>query len=940
MGFHLNIYSFGIRLFLLLQLSIFALPVCALDPWMNWQTFETDHFKIHFVDYNRPWVRQTAKIAEQEYQHLSKAFQWIPKSKIHLVLNDDFDDPNGWARPVPYNLVNLYLTPPIDGELQDFQSWMQILIRHELVHIFHTDKAERVPNNLRMFFGRNLFLFPNLFTPRWLTEGLATHIETNEQLGIGRGQSDYFQMMMREEVRTGLKPLSQVSVSSREWPLNQAYLYGVYFFRFLEDKFGEKRIYDWVEEYSDNIIPYLLSRDTSKIFGYSLSDLWLEFEQHLKAEFRSMGSRHFAADDQRFSGLSDSHRHQSPIFLRSGEIAYLQNDGINPQQVVSVNKQKEINTLFTTNGAAQLREGPAKGIWYRRLEYCTEDQLYYDLYRWDGESETRITECKRLQHFEWVDDKHVLWVRYEGGRPFVELFNVKSNQQKKLWEGKTGDVVGAFSWSSKRRRMIASVMRKNSSRWDLAELVFNDAWKASGWQYVTNSFDIEQTPQYVDHGNAVLFTQSNGGYFDLFVMDLTTGDTKLIKESHTGLFSARMRESRHDLVALLYDQQGFQVVHFAADEYQNTPSKSTSINDPEHQKNIRSSQLNTQNGQQYDYNPLYSMMPTTWSFFGTESELGVSVTGQDALENHNYFFGVASEGKKDDVHVSASYTFDGKLGGLISHDRILGEEGSLIDYQDDLDAQLFLRWPWVRLNHRLETRIVGVWNQTTIVPKGQRSKIKFNDNLTGYGIRWSNTKGYLHSAGKVKGGFVQYKLEDRHLLENTNFSGYRQQIDLGWNFQPFEYHGLHLKGYYAVADPDAPRYQLGGSTSEVFASLDPFEFDRDKFKLRGYPNKPVNGEELTFGRASWQFPGWDIERTWIIVPLGLVKVSPNLFYEYGAVGDFNKDNAWTGREAVGAGVNFELSLGYNLVLPIDAYYAKGLSEGGESELGLYFNLEL
>jgi hypothetical protein len=967
------------KIFTLLTTLCFASTVSALDPWLNWQTLETEHFNIHYVQ-DRSYVQdasyvkdnatdrsartqaeQISALAEHYYRKLSQEFEWQPDRSIHIVLNDFVDESNGSATPLPYPTVNLYLVPPADGELQDVSGWLELLIHHELVHVFHLDKAKGLPKNARRFLGRNPLLFPNIFTPNWLTEGLATYYETDVDKGVGRGQSDFFKMMMREEVRTGLKPLRQVSVPSVEWPLNQSYLYGVYFLEYLSQRFGENAIQRWIDGYSENIIPYLFVNETEFAFGVPLDQLWLDFEAYLQQQFnytsdeKSVEARSSFEKFQLTRLSKHPFRHSAPIYSVTGDIYYLKDDGKTTQSVIRASFDKSagryIETLvFDTIEAVQLEEAADGSLWYRRLQVCEEYGLYYDLYRYHKGKITRETECARIQHFKWINQHEMLRLRYLRGIPMIDLYNVQTKRSQSLWQGIPGDIVGAFDWEPLTGRLVASIRPNNIHAWNLALLDLspvlnnhNDAFVQTQqlqWQPLTFTADIKQTPKWIDQGQTILFTQAAEGYFDLMLLDLRTQQLTPLQGIRSGLFDASISADGKRVLAKKYSDKGFEIVEMPKVKLD---AKATAIirshkNDHQNTASLDLSMPNlSANSKHGPYQPLASMAPTTWTLFGAEREFGVSTQGQDALGVHAYYVGAATEGKSDDAHLVASYTFNDRIGFLVSHDRVLPEDSQVIDYQDELDALLFVRFPYTRLEDQLELRLVSGWNETLVVPKTLKN-IRFEDNYLGAGISWSSQKQYLYSSEQVAGGLLRYKIEDRNALPNTRYEGLRQQVDAGWHFQPFDYHGVSIEALYAHADQKAPLYQLGGKVSENFLSVDPFEFDRDKFKLRGFPDDVVSGRDLAFGRFSWQFPNVYIERTLMTVPVGLTKVAPNVFYEYGAVGDFNQSDKWTGRESIGAEATFYTSLGYQFVVPLSVYGAQGLSDNGEFEAGLYFSI--
>src|SRR5512139_608844 len=105
----------------LLAAGILALLLCLpaarpafakFDPSFVWTTLETPHFLIHFHQDGEAVARRAAAIAEDVHRRLAPRIKWEPKGKTRLVLVDAADEANGWASPLPYNVIYLYLTHP------------------------------------------------------------------------------------------------------------------------------------------------------------------------------------------------------------------------------------------------------------------------------------------------------------------------------------------------------------------------------------------------------------------------------------------------------------------------------------------------------------------------------------------------------------------------------------------------------------------------------------------------------------------------------------------------------------------------------------------------------------------------------------------------------------------------------------------------------------
>ena len=198
---------------------------------------------------------------------------------------DSADFANGLASPLPFNYTMIFLSPPDEGELLQNREWLELVLTHELFHIVHLDMARAAPLGLRRVFGRLPFLFPNLLQPRWIMEGLAVQAESDAAKGYGRLGQTQFEGMMRAEASRGLRSLAEINAGGRGFPLNRDYLYGSYFFAFLQERYGQKALTAFIENYSDNVIPFRVHSNPVVATGKNMDQLWAEYHDWLNARF-------------------------------------------------------------------------------------------------------------------------------------------------------------------------------------------------------------------------------------------------------------------------------------------------------------------------------------------------------------------------------------------------------------------------------------------------------------------------------------------------------------------------------------------------------------------------------------------------------------------------------------------------------------------------------
>ncbi len=106
------------RIFLIvLYICTFGLSQVKYNhPELNWQTFETDHFMIHFYDGTEHSAREGAVVAENIYPFVTDLYDYAPPVKTHIIFTDTDDIANGAA--YYYDNKIIIWTLPLDFELR------------------------------------------------------------------------------------------------------------------------------------------------------------------------------------------------------------------------------------------------------------------------------------------------------------------------------------------------------------------------------------------------------------------------------------------------------------------------------------------------------------------------------------------------------------------------------------------------------------------------------------------------------------------------------------------------------------------------------------------------------------------------------------------------------------------------------------------------------
>ncbi|HEY3279019.1 MAG TPA: hypothetical protein VGJ83_00780 [Gemmatimonadales bacterium] len=244
-------------------------------PSGTWRTLHTAHFRVHFRPEYRAVAGEAAREAERAYTLLASELH-PPRGVVDLTLADDVDASNGFASVYPSNRITLFLPPPVaDPGLQTYDSWLRLVIVHELAHIFHLDRARGFWAMLQSAFGRAPGLFPNEYQPSWVIEGLATYYESR-YTAAGRADGTFHRQVVAADAAAGTARSPWDALFFTRWPAGLApYAYGSRFFDHLSAAAGDTVVPRFVEGAARQLIPYRVGRPLRRAGApRALSDDW------------------------------------------------------------------------------------------------------------------------------------------------------------------------------------------------------------------------------------------------------------------------------------------------------------------------------------------------------------------------------------------------------------------------------------------------------------------------------------------------------------------------------------------------------------------------------------------------------------------------------------------------------------------------------------------
>jgi hypothetical protein len=107
-------------------------------PELQWKTFETEHFIVHFPVGARRTALEVSKIAEEIYPHVTGVYNYEPAGKIQFVIRDTDDYSNGGAYFLD-DKVEIWASN-LDYILRGTTNWLRNVVTHEFTHMISIQK--------------------------------------------------------------------------------------------------------------------------------------------------------------------------------------------------------------------------------------------------------------------------------------------------------------------------------------------------------------------------------------------------------------------------------------------------------------------------------------------------------------------------------------------------------------------------------------------------------------------------------------------------------------------------------------------------------------------------------------------------------------------------------------------------------------------------------
>jgi Tol biopolymer transport system component len=565
-------------------------------PELQWQVVETEHFRVMYHEGLEGAAARAAEIAEHAYGPVTRLYDYQPSDKVRIVLKDYDDYANG-AAYFYHDTIEIWTSAlEHDFELRGTSDWLRNVITHEFVHIVSLAAARRMPQRIPaiylQYFGYEreknrpdiligypdvLASYPimNAVVPMWFAEGVAQY----QVLGARFDRWDsHRDMILRTAVLDGgLLGFDEMGVFGKKGFGNEfVYDHGYGLVSHIASQYGEDKLAEicraaagWTRIEFDGALEEVLGKSSRQLYA----EWRAAMEQRYEAQVADLGTQ---VAGEEIVGRGFSNRH--PALAPEGErLAYLSTGtrDYGPHALVVRQLEEEEDEVL----AAGVTSAPSWSPDGRRLLFVRKDKAdkygsrQADIYEYDLDGAERGIVAKTLltlpamvglYHPETVrvrrlsrglralyasyspDGRHIAFVRNGGSSNNLGVMAADGGQIRYLTSFEDGTQLYAPQWSPDGRQLVFSISRgghRDIARIDvpadqrLAEAAPLTPQVVKEIEVLVSTPGTDRDPVWTDDGAGVVFSSDHSGIFNLYRLDIASGQLQRLTNVVGGAFN-------------------------------------------------------------------------------------------------------------------------------------------------------------------------------------------------------------------------------------------------------------------------------------------------------------------------------------------------------------------------------------------------------------------
>ncbi len=563
---------------MLVRIFLFFISICAVfgqtvrynHPELDWQTFETEHFKIHYYDETEPIAREGAFAAEEIYSAVTQMYEHEPKEKTHIIFTDTDDISNGAA--YYYDNKILIWTSPLDFELRGSHRWIQNVITHEFVHIISLQKAmkagTRFPGAYLQWLGYEderredvLYGYPNTIVsypipgtavPPWLAEGSAQVMYKGADWDNWDTHRD---MILRDRVLNGkMLTLTEMNTFGKRGIGNESvYNAGFAFCQYISVKYGENTLKEIMSTLSS---PFEFSIESAltKATGTDGKTVYDNFRKTLEQRYALLIESLTQTEKEGNVLVGNGTANLWPVWSPDGSsFAYLSNQekdyfGQTDLYVYSMETKVSERIAEGVISAPSWNEDGTELYFAKKSKFPNKTgSKYFDIWMYSflDEEETRLTEDSRAYAVAFIPrDNAIAFLSTDGGNQNINILDIKLNTIYKVTDFSDHRILSGLHYDDTKHRLIYDETQNHFRNirflslvdTSLGTILNNEAW--------------DERNGTVGPENQFIYSDDRSGIFNLYTFDETSGKNGFITNVTGGAFMPSVNENGQVLYSL------------------------------------------------------------------------------------------------------------------------------------------------------------------------------------------------------------------------------------------------------------------------------------------------------------------------------------------------------------------------------------------------------
>ena len=547
-------------------------------PELNWHTFDTEHFKIHYHDETEKTAREAATVAEAIYPKITSFYGFEPYQKTHLVLLDPDDYSNGAA--YYYDNKIMIWASPLDFELRGSHRWLQNVITHEFAHIVSLQKSmkagTRIPGAYLQWMNYEeekrpdvLYGYPNTLisypvpgtcVPPWLAEGIAQYMYDDADWDTWDSHRD---MILRDRViNNNMLTFNEMNTFGKKGIGNEStYNSGFALSTYIANEYGSAALSDIMGELSSPL-QFSINKAIFNVIGRSGDDIYLDFKNSIEAKYNTLVNPIKVMPVQGTRLQSEGTTNIHPKWHPNGRsYAYLSNKGndyfgqtsLYFHDIAAGEDKKVKSGVFS----APTWHPNGELIYYsRKPKFPNKNgSKFYDIYSYDFESEEEQRLTFDLRAFNPVFIEHdssiAYLATYDGGQD-IYMFDLRSKNSKKITDFKDRPMINHLSYDKDQKKLYFDIT-KNHYR-DIYSIDIKN--ENIDQHYDSPTYDERNLT--AQSGGKIIHSQDKSGIYNLYMSSLSDSASGYITNVTGGAFMPDMSKEGKVLYSL-YDDGAYSI---------------------------------------------------------------------------------------------------------------------------------------------------------------------------------------------------------------------------------------------------------------------------------------------------------------------------------------------------------------------------------------------